>query len=96
LTTPNQVFVDALRAALGLQPLYSGQYAETCGTYLSREQLQKLASPDCTRCGGSGYYDEWLLDARCPCTGLPQRCTRAKRQRDKSANPSFGSVRSLG
>ena len=83
ILTENQVFVDALRGALGLQPLYRQRPDEPCGPYVSRERYRRLAKPDCKTCGGSGYYDGWICDARCACTGLPQRDTRAKKQRTK-------------
>lgn len=72
--------VDAIRVLIGLQPLYLRKPPDPpCGTYLSLESLCQSASPDCTTCGGSGYYDGWHLDMRCGCTGIPSRDHSAQR-----------------
>lgn len=70
----NSQFVDFVRALVGLKPLYhAGERPESAASYVRLEALRRAASPDCDRCGGSGYYDGERLDMRCLCTGLPQR-----------------------
>ena len=76
--TPEQQCVEFVRRALGKPPLYSTPrepYVPS-GSYLWKEMLCKLAQPDCKRCGGSGYFDGWDLEERCPCTGLPPKGKR--------------------
>lgn len=90
--------VDYVRACIGLAPIPSkknrpGEQSELpsqnagIGAYLSAERLLKLADPSCTRCGGSGSYDGWHLDMRCPCTRLP--APRPRPPMNGSPNPSF-------
>lgn len=89
--------IDCVRAYLGLKPLTSRKRPGTrsqlpsqeagIGRYLSAEARLRLADPQCARCGGSGTYDGWMLDMRCPCTGLPQ--IKAPAPMTKSPNPSF-------
>ncbi len=77
--SPEQIVVDLVRFYLGKGPLYAkaaDAEREAHGTYPSRERLSRLASPDCKRCSGSGYYDGWETDERCPCTGLPPKGKR--------------------
>ena len=70
--TQDQHMVNALRVWLGKRPLYLYESPEgPYGSYISREALRQKADPNCHRCLGSGYYDKWVLDDRCPCTGLP-------------------------
>ncbi len=71
----NQQFVDLVRALTGQRPLYAACVSDhkkkhPTGLYLSLEALCRLASPDCGRCGGSGYYDGEHLGMRCRCTGV--------------------------
>lgn len=76
--TPEQQVVDRVRIYLGMRPLYATTHEPRSahGGYLWKEVLCRLAKPDCTRCGGSGYFDGWDLDERCPCTGLPPKGKR--------------------
>ena len=81
--TDAQRLVNRVRILMGKDPLYApAAPPEPCGSYLSREVLCRLADPDCTRCGGSGYFDGWELDERCPCTGL-----RPKGKRGSGRHP---------
>lgn len=90
----DQYFVNSLRGALGLQPLYGynekGEHGrqEAYGSYVRLELYRRLAKPDCKRCGGSGYYDGENFDMRCGCTGLPQRKGQRSRVKGESASPS--------
>ncbi len=67
--------IDTIRVIIGLDPLHLRTRAldEGCGSYLRFEALRRAADPECETCGGSGYYDGERLEARCVCTGLPQR-----------------------
>ncbi len=83
--TLNQQFVNALRACLRLQPLYvqAGLNAvednEGHG-YFAPEVKCRLAVPDCSRCGGAGYYLGANRDEVCPCTGIgPHKSRRNMR-----------------
>lgn len=89
--------VDYVRAGIGLKPIPCKKHRGTrselpaqdagISRYLTAESLQRLADPQCRRCGGSGTYDGWHLDMRCPCTGLP--AAKVERQLTKSPNPAF-------
>lgn len=86
----SQRFVNALRAALRKEPLYfeakeDGKRLDhqPCGSYVSRTEYRRLAKPNCSTCGGAGYFDGWDLDMVCPCTGLPPRNKRGTGRRKK-------------
>lgn len=92
--------VDVVRACIGLEPLprpLPGQalrkrYEAGVSAYITAEALQRKADPGCARCGGRGLFDGWLLEQRCPCTGMPQ--IKPHPPMTKSPNPDFGRRRS--
>lgn len=69
----DQRFVDVIRVAIGLVPLYSAFEKESQSShgYEYYECLLRLASKDCKRCGGFGYCasDSPGGEMPCPCTG---------------------------
>lgn len=71
----DQQFVDMVRVLLGKRPLFAAWNDErsVSGGYERLQRLRDAATPDCARCGGSGYFDGWLLDETCPCTRLKTR-----------------------
>lgn len=82
-------FVDDLRGALGLLPLYK-QWSEPtkCGSgYGAAEALKSKADRNCKRCEGSGYVptSSSSFDP-CVCTGVIYR--RSPGPRGKP-NPGF-------
>jgi len=72
--------VDTIRVIIGLDPLHFRESRDAaCGSYLRLEALRRAADPDCATCGGSGYFDGVRIEARCACTGLPQRDLSSQR-----------------
>ena len=86
---PDRRLIATIRVLIGLQPLHFQPAREpSCGSYVRLEALRRAANPDCATCGGAGYYDSWQLDARCACTGRPQRVLSAERA-PKEPNRAF-------
>lgn len=67
----DQYFVNAVRAVMGLGPLYGvDEYNQTRSFgYWGYEELCQLAKPDCSSCGGSGYVFRDEREQPCACTG---------------------------
>jgi hypothetical protein len=90
--TPDRYFIDWIRHMLGKEPLYPDKVEDVIGVagYLEAEALCKLASPECTTCGGYGYFDGEVENCWCPCTGLSQISARRRarvRHMPRDADP---------
>lgn len=76
----DQQFVNWVRVKIGLRPILSGARSnpnrgEFDLGYIRIERLRRAADQNCTRCGGSGYYDSWHLDLICDCVSQPSEST---------------------
>lgn len=69
--TPEMSLVDAIRAVLGMGPLYQKKDTsiEPCGRYRTLEALSQRANPDCRTCEGAGYIAGAAADSdrQCVC-----------------------------
>ena len=89
--TAEQRCVNFVRVALGKDPLYrdgpvvkSKAPLDYGNGYIRKEAWLRLASPSCTRCGGSGYrINVAAVDVPCECTGIV-RSVRGHGSSDKT------------
>lgn len=76
--TAQQHFINRMRRALGLQPLYGA--AERAGlpagasSYVRAEKLMRAADRDCKACDGYGYVVGDMGHMKnCACTGMQRK-----------------------